>query len=139
LPLRYYFPSDSVVQHFRGQQGDPAVMMFVVVPGKERLAKGTRVLDGAEALRELGPVLEVLNWLSEYGLSSETCGRLWFFVTPRSAINSATGFEVIEVPLSAWMVRVPATMPCFLHVSAISRLANSAVSREPPSNPRRSG
>jgi hypothetical protein len=33
--------SHAVVQHLRGQQGDPAVMMFVVVPGKELLAKGT--------------------------------------------------------------------------------------------------
>jgi len=76
-----------------------------------------------------GLYFRVLNWLSEYGLSSETCGRLWVFVTPRSAINSATGLEVIEVPRSAWMVRVPGTMPCFWHVSAIRRLANSAVSR----------
>lgn len=39
----------SVVQHLRSQQGNPAVM-FVVVPSKERVAKGTRVFDGAEAL-----------------------------------------------------------------------------------------
>ena len=58
LPLADNISSHSVVQHFRGQQGDPAVMMFVVVPGKERQAKGTCVLDGAEALRKLGPVLE---------------------------------------------------------------------------------
>src|ERR1017187_7347801 len=76
-----------------------------------------------------GMYLRVLKWLSEYGLSSETWGRLWVFVTPRSAINSATGLEVIEVPRSAWMVKSPATMPCFAHVSAISRLASSAVSR----------
>jgi len=36
-------------------------MMFVVIPGEELLAKGTRVLDGAEALGELGPVLEGLE------------------------------------------------------------------------------
>src|ERR1035441_8442728 len=76
-----------------------------------------------------GMYLRVLKWLSEYGLSSETWGRLWVLVTPKSAINSATGFEVIEVPRSAWMVKSPATMPCFAHVSAISRLASSAVSR----------
>src|ERR1039458_8601545 len=76
-----------------------------------------------------GRYLRVLNWLSEYGLSSETCGRLWVLVTPRSASISATGLEVIEVPRSAWMVRVPATMDCFSQVAAISRLANSAVSR----------
>jgi hypothetical protein len=36
-------------------------MMVVVVPGEELLAKGTRVLDGAEALGELGHVLEGLE------------------------------------------------------------------------------
>jgi len=41
LPLLDYLSGDSVVQHLRGQQGDPAVMMFVVAPGKELLAKGT--------------------------------------------------------------------------------------------------
>src|ERR1035437_7559027 len=76
-----------------------------------------------------GRYLRVLNWLSEYGLSSETWGRLWVLVTPRSASNSATGREVIEVPRSAWMVRFPTTMPCFWQVSAISRLASSEVSR----------
>src|ERR1035441_10781023 len=52
-----------------------------------------------------GMYLRVLKWLSEYGLSSETWGRLWVLVTPKSAINSATGFEVIEVPRSAWIDR----------------------------------
>ena len=41
LPLLDHHASHAVVQHFRGQQGDPAVMMFVVVPGKELQAKGT--------------------------------------------------------------------------------------------------
>ena len=41
LPLLDHHASHAIVQHFRGQQGDPAVMMFVVVPGKERLAKST--------------------------------------------------------------------------------------------------
>ena len=31
----------AVVQHFRSQQGDTAVMVFVVVPGKKALAKGS--------------------------------------------------------------------------------------------------
>ncbi len=33
-------------------------MMLVVVPVKEFLPKGTRILDASEAVRELGPVLE---------------------------------------------------------------------------------
>ena len=32
-------PSHAAVQHLRGQQGDPAVMVFLVIPGKERLSK----------------------------------------------------------------------------------------------------
>ena len=41
LPLLDHLASNSVVQHLRGQQGDPAVMMLVVVPGEELLAEGT--------------------------------------------------------------------------------------------------
>src|ERR1019366_10920 len=107
------------MEHIRRQQGDSAVMMVVVVPGEEALAKGTCVLDGAESIRKLRSVLESL----------ELAFRIWVLVTPRSASIRATGFEVIEVPRSAWMVRVPAAMPCFSQVAAISRLANSAVSR----------
>jgi len=62
-----------------------AVMVFVVIPREKALAKGTRIFDGPESVGELGRYLRVLNWLSEYGLSSETCGRLWVLVTPRSA------------------------------------------------------
>jgi hypothetical protein len=36
----------------------------------------------------------VRNWLSEYGLSSETCGRLCVLVTPKSASKKATGLEL---------------------------------------------
>ena len=58
LPLLYHDASQTVVQHFRGQQRDPAVMMFSVVPSKKLLAKSARVLDGAEALRKLRPVFQ---------------------------------------------------------------------------------
>ena len=34
------------------------MMMLLVVPRENALAKGTRVLDAAKELRELGPVLE---------------------------------------------------------------------------------
>jgi hypothetical protein len=65
----------AVVQHLRGQQGDAAVVMVVVVPGEELLANGTRVLDGAEALGE-GPRCKwkvarpgsgAERWLSQQG------------------------------------------------------------------------
>jgi len=58
LPVLDDLPDHVVMQHLRSEQGDPAVVMLVVVPGKELLAKGTCVLDGAEPFRELGAVLE---------------------------------------------------------------------------------
>jgi hypothetical protein len=36
------------------------------------LAKSAAVFDRAEAIREFRAVLHVRNWLSEYGLSSDT-------------------------------------------------------------------
>src|SRR6266699_1495677 len=36
-----------------------------------------------------GRYFSVRNWLSEYGLSLETCGRLCVLVTPRSASKKA--------------------------------------------------
>src|SRR5664279_5047877 len=40
------------MQHVRRQQSDSAVMVFVVVPGEEALAKGTCILDGSESVGE---------------------------------------------------------------------------------------
>src|SRR5271168_186234 len=51
-----------------------------------------------------GRYFMVRNWLSEYGLSSETCGRLCVLVTPKSASKNATGLELIDVPRSACSV-----------------------------------
>src|SRR6266704_3202229 len=69
-----------------------------------------------------GRYFMVRNWLSEYGLSSETCGRLCVLVTPRSASRKATGLELIDVPRSACSVSCPGRMFCFAQLSAISRL-----------------
>jgi hypothetical protein len=44
----------AVMQHIRCQRCDSAVMVLVVVPRDKALAKGACILDGAEALRELG-------------------------------------------------------------------------------------
>src|SRR2546422_4230991 len=59
-----------------------------------------------------GRYFKVRNWLSEYGLSSETWGRECVLVTPRSAINNATGLDLIDEPRSAWMVNWPGAMSC---------------------------
>jgi hypothetical protein len=37
----------TVMQHLRGEQSNAAMVMLLVVPGEELLAKGTRILDGA--------------------------------------------------------------------------------------------
>src|SRR3954454_12632015 len=73
-----------------------------------------------------GRYLSVLNWLSENGLSFDTRGRLWLLVTPRSASRWAIGFEGMELPRSAWMVRVSRLMRWEAHVPAMRRLASSA-------------
>jgi hypothetical protein len=70
-----------------------------------------------------GRDLRVLNWASENGLALDTWGRLWVRVTPRSARNSATVLEVIDVPRSAWRVNWPGWIPCVSQLAAISRSA----------------
>ena len=54
----------------------------------------------------------VLNCASEYGLSSETCGRLWLLVMSRSTSSAATGLERMLAPRSACRVSMPGTMSC---------------------------
>ena len=66
-----------------------------------------------------GRYLSVLNWLSENGLSSETCGRLWDLVIPSVAMSWATVCERIDGPRSLWIVSWSRTIPCLTH-----RLAN---------------
>src|SRR5262245_18808331 len=77
----------------------------------------------------VGRYLSVLNCASENGLSFETCGRAWVFVTPRSASKRATGLDAIADPRSAWMVSCPGPMLCLAQVSAMNRSANMALSR----------
>jgi hypothetical protein len=48
----------AVMEHIRSQQRDSAVVVFVVIPREKALTKSTCVLDGAESVGELGPVLE---------------------------------------------------------------------------------
>lgn len=50
------FHCHAVMQHLRGQHGDAAVTVFLVVPGKELSAEGAGIFDGAEAFRKLGAV-----------------------------------------------------------------------------------
>jgi len=84
----------------RSRQPETGVMMLGVVPGEELLAKAPGVVQRTEARRSgnSGRYFSVLNWLSENGLSSETCGRLCVLVTPRSASGKATGLDFIDEP-----------------------------------------
>ena len=50
--------SPAVMEHFRSQQRDSAVMVFVVIPREKALTKGACVLDGTESVGEFGPILE---------------------------------------------------------------------------------
>jgi hypothetical protein len=77
-----------------------------------------------------GRYFRVLKWLSEYGLAFEPWGREWVVVTPRSASSGATGFEAIELPRSACRVSRSRSIPCSAMVSASSRSARAAASRE---------
>ena len=52
------FFGPAIMQHFRSKQGDPAVVVLLVVPREESLAICARVLDGAVALRKIRHVLE---------------------------------------------------------------------------------
>jgi len=47
----------SVMNHRRGEQSQPGVAVFLVVPTKESLREGPAVLDAPEAIRELRPIL----------------------------------------------------------------------------------
>ena len=63
------------VHHGRGQQADAGVAVLFVVPLEKLLAESAAILDATEAIRKIrasGRYFMVRNWLSEYGLSSET-------------------------------------------------------------------
>ena len=68
----------AVMEHIRCQQGDSAVMVFMVIPGEESLAKGACVLDGAESVGELGPIFEGL----------ELAFRIWIVIRDVSEVVS---------------------------------------------------
>jgi len=71
------FLRQTVMHHCRREESQPGVAVLVVVPGEEFLRKRTSILKGSEVFREARSIyFRVRKWLSEYGLSSETCGRL---------------------------------------------------------------
>ena len=76
-----------------------------------------------------GRYFSVLNWLSENGLSLETCGRLCDFVTPSDAKSCATPWEVIDGPRSLWIVSCSSDDALLDHRLADQASARSALSR----------
>jgi hypothetical protein len=106
----------AVVHIGRGEQRDPTVAVFEVVPAEDRWQNARASWMQPNRSGKVGWCLRVLNWLSEYRLSSETCGRAWLLVTPRSASSMATGLELIEAPRSAWMVSRPGSTPLSLQL-----------------------
>jgi hypothetical protein len=72
------------------------VVVLVVVP-LEKLATEAQAVFIAT-----GWYFIVLNWLSENGLSLETCGRLCDLVTPNEINNCETECDVMEGPRSLW-------------------------------------
>jgi len=63
----------AVMDHRRRHRAQTRVVMLVVVPVKEGLTEPASIFDGAERSGKPGRYFKVRNWLSEYGLSSETC------------------------------------------------------------------
>ena len=85
-----------------GREGPQAAMMvFVSVPVKNSRQNPRVSCRYPKRAGNPGRYFMVLNWLSEYGLSLETWGRLWVLITPRSANKKATGLDLIDEPWSA--------------------------------------
>ena len=77
-------------------QAEGTVMVLGVVPGKEDVAMGSRVLDRTEPVRKFWAVLEGL----ELGFRERVVVRHvrpGVLVTPKSASRKATDFEVMAV------------------------------------------
>ena len=85
-------------------EADPRMAVLVVVVGEERLAEDPGVGDAAEALGEARAVFERLELRLTERLSLLTCGRLCERLMPKKLSSSATWFDVIELPRSAWIV-----------------------------------
>ncbi len=51
----------AIMDGSRSHQADPNMAMFMVVPAEKPLAVGTGVFDGAEAIGEVGSVLQGLE------------------------------------------------------------------------------
>ena len=138
-PGRHLLVGQAKVHVMRGEQAQAAVMMCDVVPREENVAMGRTSWIEPNRAGKSGRYLNVSNWISEKGLSLETCGRLWVLVIPRSASRNATDLEVMAEPRSAWIVSGSRPMRCRVQVSWMNRSASVAFSRWATIQPRRTG
>ena len=129
----------AVVDRGRRVLADARVAVVVVVVGEERLAERPGVGDGAEALGEARAVLERLELRLAVGVVVAHVRRLWERLMPKKLSSSATGFEVIELPRSAWMVSWSGGTRWRATASAMSSLASSPDSLGATTSPPRSG
>ena len=125
----------AVVDVGRGEGGDAAVPVLVVVPVEEEPAEGVRVLEGGEAIRELRPVLERLELALGEGVVVGNMGPAVAALTLRSTRNWESSLEVIGEPRSAWTVRSPFAIPCLEKASRRSLWARALSSRSASIHP----
>jgi len=88
----------AVVDVSGSVEPDPGVPMFVGVPAEEAVAERTGVLDAAEPLREVWPVLQGLELCLGEGLVVRAVRPGVALGHARSASRNATGLEAIEDP-----------------------------------------
>ncbi len=104
------------------------MVVLVVVPGEERAADLAGVLERAEAVGEVGAVLEGLELrLRERVVVGDVGPRVGLARRPRSASSSATVLQVMAAPRSAWRVSWPGSMPCLRQVSRDQPLGEAGV------------
>ncbi len=108
-----------------GSRSPGAVVMVVVL--EEAIAEVRGVHERSEPVREGREYLRALKRPRSTDCRWQVWGRPWLLTIRRSASRSATGFEVIELPRSEWIVRLPgATLPWAATTCSIHSLTTRA-------------
>jgi hypothetical protein len=119
----------TVVEGLGGKQADAAVMVLGVVPGEEGLTGTAGVLNGAEALGELGPVLEGFEVTFREGVVVGDVGPavgLGYAEIRQQEGHRLGGHRGAAVGMDG---ELSGGMACLRQVSAMRRLASSALWR----------
>jgi hypothetical protein len=96
--------SAAVMHGGRREEGQAAVVVLGVVPSEQRAADLTRMLERAEAVGEVGPVLEGPEVGLREGIVVADVGPRMAAQESRSEKSSATVLLVMADPRSAWTV-----------------------------------